>query len=450
VSKVGSAAVTLFLFAFFTRVRGIDSHFWLLGDQIYAWEIALRPFHELPLVGGATHVGGYTIGPAYHWIMWAIRVVVGPWFDNLPHAGGYGQAAIESAADALLFVALARRLASPGVAFAAVLVVVTASFDVALSAINWSPPIASALAKLAVALTLLDWHRAGAWGAAVIAACAWSAWQVHTGAVYVTAGVLTALVLDPLTRREWPSVRRATVAIALVVLVLQLPYLAYRALNPSSGRAMGAVTDGLGRILSGDAAPEVSKSVAGFAGAFNFIEVEPWHTPLPVVALVACAAVVAWRYRRDSAVLSLVLLPQLLAIAGYALFLGALDHYYYLPVMPLSVLTCAFAAALPAGTRSGRVLGVVLVGAAATIVPWRLGLAATMYRLPEYGVLVTGSREIAGRQQPLRAIGTEFKLPESTDPEFLYRVLGGRIDKNAPASAVIKADGTVTYVVAAF
>ena len=163
VGRAGGAgsAAALFLFAFVIRVRGLESHFWLLGDQIRDWGIALRPFHELPLVGPATHVGGYTIGPAYYWIMWAVRVLVGPWFDNLPHAGGYGQAAIESAADALLFVALWRRVQSPWVALAAAIVIVTSGFDVALSAIDWTPPIASALGKAAIALILLDWHRGG-------------------------------------------------------------------------------------------------------------------------------------------------------------------------------------------------------------------------------------------------------------------------------------------------
>ena len=75
------------------RVDGITQHFWLLGDQIRDWAIALRPFSELPLVGPPTHVGGYTIGPAFYWILWLLRVLFGPWFDNLPHAGGIGQAA---------------------------------------------------------------------------------------------------------------------------------------------------------------------------------------------------------------------------------------------------------------------------------------------------------------------------------------------------------------------
>ena len=59
------------------RVRGIDRHFWLLGDQIRDWSIALGSLSELPLVGPPTHVRGYTIGPAFYWILWAIRVTVG-------------------------------------------------------------------------------------------------------------------------------------------------------------------------------------------------------------------------------------------------------------------------------------------------------------------------------------------------------------------------------------
>jgi hypothetical protein len=448
VGRVGSAAVTLFLFAFAIRIRGIDAHFWLLGDQIRDWGIALRPFSELPLVGPATHVGGYTIGPAYYWIMWAVRVTVGPWFDNLPHAGGYGQAAIESAADALLFVALARRLDSPGVAFAAMLVIVTAPFDVALSAIVWTPPIASALGKAAVGLILLEWHRGPAWHAAIVAVLAWCALQVYTGAIYVTAGVMAALLLDPLSRREWPGARRAAVTLAIVAVTLQLPYVAHRLVDRSSGPAMGAVTGGLGRVLSGDAAPQIGKSAAGYAGAFNYIHVEPWHTPLPLWGLVICCAMVAVRYRRDPAVLSLMLVPQALAIIGYALFLDTLDHYYYIPVMPVALLTVAFALALPAGPLAGRVLGVALVGLAATLVPWRLGFASTMHRLPEYRVLVDASRTLVREHPQLRGIRTGFALPPSTDPEFLYRILGGRIDPGAPHAAIIQPGGALKYVTA--
>jgi hypothetical protein len=301
-----------------------------------------------------------------------------------------------------------------------------------------------------MALLFLNWPRAVMLRAAVVTALAWCAVQVYTGAVYVTAGVLLALLIEALKGRDWKAARRVAVAIGVVVIVLQLPYLAHRAFDGASGPAMGAVTGGLGRILSGDASPQVAKSLAGYAAAFNYIEVMPWQTTLPLWALAACSLVVVVRYRRDPAVLALTLVPQALAIAGYALFLDTLDHYYYIPVMPAAVLTMAFALALPATGLAGRVVGIALVAAAATIVPWRLGFATTMHRLPEYRVLVAASRDIAGRHEAVRAIRTEFTLPPSTDPEFLYKILGGRIDANSAASAVIRADGTVTYVGAAF
>ena len=133
------------------RVNGISTHFWMLRDQIRDWSIALGPFSDLPLVGPATHVGGYTIGPAFYWILWAIRVTVGPWFENLPHAGGIGQAVLQSGADALLLTAIWRRTESLGIALAAIVLVATAGYDLCLSALVWNPTMGTALAKAATA-----------------------------------------------------------------------------------------------------------------------------------------------------------------------------------------------------------------------------------------------------------------------------------------------------------
>ena len=431
-------------FAFAIRVRGIDTQFWLLGDQVRDWGIALRPFHELPLVGPATHVGGYTIGPAYYWMMWGIRVVVGPWFDNLPHAGGYGQAAIESAADVLLLVAVWRRTESGWLALATMILIATSAFDVALSAIVWTSPVASALGKAAVALVLVGWHRKGVFQTASIVLLAWSAVHVYTGAIYVTVGVIVALLFDSLLRRDAKAVRRTAAVVAAVVLALQLPYLLHRVLSPS-GPAMGAVTGGVWSILTGESPPEISKSLSGYAAAFNYIQVEPWRTPWPIAALVVCCAIVAVRYRRDPVVLSLVLLPQVLALVGYALFIGGLDHYYYLSVVPVALVAIALAVAPPTGMRHRQWVGAVLCVAAAALVPARLTLRETMHRLPEYRVLLDASRAILREHPAVRRIEAGFPLPPSTDPAFIYTILGGRIDSGASASALIRAGGDVVY-----
>jgi len=435
----------VFVFTLTCRIRGITREFWLLGDQIRDWGIALRPFHELPLVGPPTHVHGYTIGPAYYWLMWAIRVTVGPWFDNLPHSGGIGQAIVESFADAVLFCAVWYRTRSVWLALATILAIATAAYDVALSAIVWTTVIASAFGKLAVALVLLGWHRASVARLAVVAALAWSAVHVYSGAIFVTAGVFGALVSEPLVRRDWRAAGRAAATIALVVGALQVPYLVYQIQTRASDPAMGAVTGSLSRIVTGRDAPEVAKSLNGFASAFQFIQGFPWTIGWAPWLLLAADIVVAIRYRRDVALLMLVLAPQAAAIVGYALFLGALDHYYYIPVVPLAVVAIALAMTLPERPMVNHTIGIVLLLAIATVVPTRLRMAGRLHRMPEYAALVRGSRRIAGMGQPMRAVRTAFPLQPTSDPEFLYKILGGRIDRNATWVATIAGDGQVSY-----
>ena len=68
-----------------------------------------------------------------------------------------------------------------------------------------------------------------------------------------------------------------------------------------------------------------------------------------------------------------------------------------------------------------------------------------MHRMPEYAALVDGSRKMAKVAQPLRAVRTEFALPVSSDPSFLYTILGGRLDPQSPLVGVIKVDGGVEF-----
>ncbi|HXH07141.1 MAG TPA: hypothetical protein VNI83_11175 [Vicinamibacterales bacterium] len=430
---------------FALRVWKIDRRFWLLGDQIRDWEIALRPVGDLPLVGPPTHVGGYTVGPAFYWVLWIIRVTIGPWFDNLPHAGGIGQAMLLSTADALLFVAVRRRAGSTGIALAAVTLLATAAFDLCLAATIWNPVVGSALARAATALVLLDWHRSSRARAVATLAVAWSAVHAYTGAVYATTGVFLAALVDPLLRGERAIARRNAFAALAVVGLLQLPYVAHRALHPRAGPAMGAVTGSVWRVASGREAPQVEKSVRGYVDAVTFIQGAPWRPPGVGWALVACGVVLLARRRRDGALLSVTVGPQVLAIAGYALFLDDLDHYYYLSLMPAAVLTGLLALWPPGRPGLAPVLAVVLVAGSVALVPSRVRAAATMHRLPEYGALVDGSRRVARLRQPVRAILADFALPPTSDAEFLYRILGGRIDRRSPWIAVIGRDGRVTF-----
>jgi len=447
--RIGSVPLAIaaltFAVTFAIRVWGISTHFWLLGDQIRDWSIALRSFTDLPLVGPATHVGGYTIGPAFYWILWAIRVTVGPWFQNLPHAGGIGQAMLQSAADTLLLAAVWRRTQSPWVALTTIVLVATASYDLSLSALVWNPSMGSMLAKMATALVLLDWHRGSATRVAITAALAWSAVHAYTGAIFVTVGVFTAVLAEPFARGNWDAVRRNAVIITSVVALLQLPYVMHQVSNGFSDSAMGAVSGSVGRILSGSDRPQLTESVVGYAGAFHFIQIAPWQVPLAGWALLACGGILAVRYNRDPSLLAITLLPQLAAIIGYSLFLDDLDNYYYLSLMPAAVLTIVLAATTVPSPRLARIVCMALLVGVLAAVPARVRFARTMHRMPQYGLLVEASRKIRSSRESMRAIRTDFALPPTSNPELLYRVLGGRIDRASPWTGIITSDGRIVY-----
>jgi hypothetical protein len=436
----------VFVFASLARTWQISSHFAMLGDQIRDWSIALGPIRSLPLVGPATHFGGYTIGPAGYWILYAIRVVVGPFFDNLPHGGGVGQALLLSGADAFLVTAVWKRTGSASLALTAVILLATAPFDLALSAALWTPVIGSLLARAATAMILLDWQRRSLLHVAVIAAVAWSAVHAYTGVIFATLGVFAGLLVDPCVRRDWRAAWRRGLVIAGVVGALQIPYLVHQIAGRFTQPAMAAVTGSLGRILGGDEPLRLAQSAAFYAHALDTIQISPGRQGVAVWVLLGCATVLAVRYRRDPALLAVTLLPQLAAVAGYALWLGDLQEYYYLSLMPAAVLTILLGATALVPRRAARAVGVVLLAGAVAIVPARLQYASTLPNLPSYGVLVAASRRIVRLNQPMRSIEPQFELPATTDPEFIFRILGGRIDRHAEWRARIEADGRVTYV----
>jgi hypothetical protein len=434
-----------FVFTLAIRVWGIDRRFWLLGDQTRDWSIALGGFFDLPLVGPPTHFSGYTIGPAFYWILWLIRVTVGPFFDDLPHGGGIGQAMLQSGADVVLVAAVWHRTRSIWIALTAVVLIATAAYDLCLAPLVWNPVVGSTLAKLATALVLLEWPRRSALAVGLTAAIAWGAVHAYTGAIFVAVAVFVALLVDPLVRRARQEARRNALIIVMVVAALQVPYLVHQFRSGFGDSAMGAVTGSVGEILSGRAASRFAGSLTGYLSAVNFIQGAPFQLPWSGWVLAACGLAVALRYRRDPALLTVILLPQTLAVIGYGLFLGDLDHYYYLSLMPAAVLTVLLGLTAIPWPRVALVLSVVLLIGSLAIVEKRLAYAAALHRMPEYGPLLDGSRILARRGQPLRGIHTEFDLHPSTDPAYLYRILGGRIDPGAGADAIIKRDGSVDY-----
>jgi hypothetical protein len=268
--------------------------------------------------------------------------------------------------------------------------------------------------------------------------------HAYTGAIYVTVAVFATALLDPLIARERSIAVRNMVAIVSVVFALQLPLFIYQVSHPREP-AMAAVTGGVADILSGRASVRWSDSVAWYLRAVTFIEIRPWSFAFTGWLLLASGVVVALRYRRDVALLMMTITPILLTIAGYAFFLGALDYYYYFSEMPAAVLMVVLAVTAPWPRRVAQGVAIALVAIALAIVPARRHEAMTFHQMPEYGAIVHGSRVIVNRGTPVKAVRTRFDLPPTNDPEYVYRILGGRTDPKSPWIAFIERNGDVTY-----
>ena len=444
-SRVARALpVALFLFLIVIRVWGITDRFLMLGDQIRDWGIALGPFTSLPWVGPATHVGGYTLGPAFYWILWAIRVVFGPWFDNLPHAGGIGSAVLQSGVDVLLLVAIRRKTGSMRLALAAVLLLATAPYDLSLSATVWNPVIASVLAKAATALVLLGWTARSLWHAGAAVAIGWAGFQSHMPALYTAIGVMAAAVAPPLVARRWRDAGQSALVVTALVASMQLPYLAHRVWRDPGGGGAVSVADSLARVASGEAAVRFGWSAGLFATAFDVIQVRPWHAPWLAWLVVAGAGVVLVRHRGDPALVAVTVGPLAVAFAGYALWLGASDSYYYLSLMPAAVLVVLLGATAYGPPRARQGVAAVLLVLSLLVVASRLREAQGLHRMPEYAAIVRASRQMASRGVPLRQIEMDF-LPPTCDAEFVYRILGGLVAPDAEWIATVSPAGDVRY-----
>ena len=314
------------------RTDDISRSFWMFDDQIRYWQTALLPLSDQPLVGPRTHVGGYALGPAFYWVLWLIRVTLGPWLDNLPHAGAIGQVLLASAADTLLLVAVWRRTRSIWLGLATVLLLATAPYDLALSATIWNPIMAAVAIKAATALVLLRWPERSLKHAGVTAGVAWTSMHANLPAIFPVIGIFLAIIVPPLLQRDYRAGTQRAVLVAMVVLVLQLPYLAHQMWRDPGvgGGGVGAITESLVGVIGGSEPLRLSASAASLAHAVNRIQVDPWEAGWIGWVLAACAAVVVVRHRHDWSILSVSVLPLLGVLAGYAFWVRDYDDYYYL------------------------------------------------------------------------------------------------------------------------
>jgi hypothetical protein len=141
------------------------------------------------------------------------------------------------------------------------------------------------------------------------------------------------------------------------------------------------------------------------------------------------------------------LIPLLGAVGSIFVLAARVRNYWFLTLAPSAALTVGLA--LTAWRPAASFVATALVLLIMAAQPSRFEYATKINRLPEYGAIVRGSRDIRRRVAEVRRIETEFSLPPSTDRNFVYEILGGRVTQTAPYTATIERTGHARFTPAA-
>ena len=425
-------AVALFVYVLIIRTYDLANSFLMIGEQVRDWKIALGSWTELPLTGAPSTAGGRGFGPIYYWLLWVGRVIVGPFTSNLPHGGGIWVALLQSAADAWLFLVLARRV-HVILALAMLLFIASAPFDISISGVIWNPPVSAALVKMATALALSLGTTPPVWRVVATAAVAWLAVQAHLSAIFLAAPLMTALVVQPLVNRQWRRAFTLAAGIAAMLLVLQIPYFIARITEPAAAAGPSAALNNMAQAES----LQVTKSygmVVNTTGELLVRQRDEWtfQWPFLVVALVVLA-----RWRNDLPLLAVTVGPLAGATVLFSTWTRPYDSYWFLTATTAMVLTLGMALAALPSLAAIQWISVALLAGVLAWQPARIAASRDFFSYPQYRTMRIGSIELARRAPVLRDIRVNFAGVHPTmDKYIMYRTLGGRIEPGAPIAFI--------------
>jgi hypothetical protein len=321
-------------------------------------------------------------------------------------------------------------------------------FDLALSATIWNPPLAVALTKMAMALTLslsIGAEPVSMWRVALITAVAWLAVQAHSSALFVAAPILAALVLRPLFNAQWRGALQSARVVVEVIVLLQIPFLIHALRSPAGPLGPAIVINSVASAASDPSTMSVTRSFANLMSLCGINLFWPGPAPWFGAVFLVAGAIVVTMYRRDAALLAVTVAPIVLMVAGFSGWTRPLESYWFLVLSAPAALTLGAALrAIPQKAAATTALAVFLMFVLVST-PRRVIAGWKELRLPEYRALVKGSEAILRQTQSVQVIRTDFKLPDSTDVAFIYTILGGRIANDSPFIATIGPGGAVVF-----
>jgi hypothetical protein len=439
----------LCLYSFYFRTFQITEHFHLLGDQVRDWNWAMKPFRELPRVGTPTSQGGYCLGPIFYWTLWLIRVTIGGFYENLPHAGGLGLAAIHSIADGILLLAILKRGIPVIASVAIMLLLVSSPFETSLSGTIWNPGLSVSFIELAAAFFLMIPNSHWVLKTLVTSTAAWLAVQSHTQAIFFALSLLVYLVVEGwIVAGPRPALKRLLIIIAVIV-VLQIPY--FTEINRHhdlSGEQLGIVATSFDSLLTKPSSFHPYASFTTLVDALAELFGPHLSRSVVIVLILIAGGALLYGYRTHHEILAVALLPLFLTWLGYSfLSVGTLYTYWFMNLMPSFVLLLLFGfikSPFRGLNKVSPLLGLFVLLLAFVSQPSRLATRAQSVSYPYYAAMVRGAKEIVRNGAPVRSV-IPPSYPNKVEPAYLVQWLGGRVEESADLIAVIGEDGGVTY-----
>ena len=105
------------------------------------------------------------------------------------------------------------------------------------------------------------------------------------------------------------------------------------------------------------------------------------------------------------------------------------DGYWFLTLTTALTLTFGMAIAAIPSKPAVKWIGLALVLLVAWRQPARIADSKRFFKYPQYDTMLAASRQLIMRAPVLRDISVTFEVHPTMDRHFIYRILGGRIDR---------------------
>jgi len=267
---------------------------------------------------------------------------------------------------------------------------------------------------------------------------AWLAIQTHSTGAFVGVPIMVALLAMPMVDRDWRRALQVAAMLILVVAGLQVPYFVAMIRDAGTPLAPTVVIDSFTQ-----ASVDVIKSfvmVTDTTGDLLVRQSETWQFRWPTLLAML---IVVWRWRRDIPLVAVSVGGLLTAVLLFSTWTRPYDSYWFLTLTTSMALTFALCLAALPWPRAVQGVGLALLVAVLALQPTRIEQSKATFKYPEYRAMLLGSRSLAAQAPVLRDIRVTFAVHPSMDKYFMYKILGGRMDRAAPHTAFIEADGTV-------